>query len=58
MFSCGFCEISKNTFFYRTPPGAAPEESFLESFFDGARETHCNNAFKWVDDKKDEWWIL
>ena len=20
MFSCGFCEISKNTFFYKTPP--------------------------------------
>ena len=23
VFSCGFCEISKNTFFYRTPPVAA-----------------------------------
>ena len=23
MFSCEFCEISKNTFFYRTPPVAA-----------------------------------
>ena len=23
MFSCGFCEISKNTFFYRTPLVAA-----------------------------------
>ena len=21
VLSCGFCEISKNTFFYRTPPG-------------------------------------
>ena len=25
MFSCEFCEISKNTFFYRTPPMAACE---------------------------------
>ena len=23
VFSCEFCEISKNTFFYRTPPKAA-----------------------------------
>ena len=23
VFSCGFCQISKNTFFYRTPPAAA-----------------------------------
>ena len=23
VFSCGFCEISKNTFFYSTPPVAA-----------------------------------
>ena len=27
MFSCEFCEISKNTFFYRTPPVAASEVS-------------------------------
>ena len=25
VFSCEFCEISKNTFFYRTPPVAASE---------------------------------
>ena len=25
MFSCEFCEISKKTFFYRTPPVAAFE---------------------------------
>ena len=25
VFSCEFCEISKNTFSYRTPPWAAPE---------------------------------
>ena len=26
VFSCAFCEISKNTFFYRTPPVAASED--------------------------------
>ena len=25
VFSCEFCEISKNTFFYRTPPVAASD---------------------------------
>ena len=25
LFSCEFCEISKNTFFYRTPPVAASD---------------------------------
>ena len=25
LFSCEFCEISKNAFFYRTPPVAASE---------------------------------
>ena len=25
VFSCEFCEISKNTLFYRTPPEAAPD---------------------------------
>ena len=28
MFSCEFCEISKNTCFYRTPPVAASELSY------------------------------
>ena len=27
VFSCEFCEISKNTFFYRAPPVAASESS-------------------------------
>ena len=27
VFSCEFCEISKNTFSYRTPPVAASDES-------------------------------
>ena len=29
VFSCEFCEISKNTFFHRTPPVAASENSYL-----------------------------
>ena len=28
MFSCEFCEISKNTFFYRTPLVAASEQNY------------------------------
>ena len=27
MFSCKFCEISKNTYFYRTPPVAASHKA-------------------------------
>ena len=30
MFFCEFCEISKNTFFYRTPPAAASEDERLD----------------------------
>ena len=30
MFSCEFCEISKNTFLHRTPPVAASERFFQE----------------------------
>ena len=38
VFSCKFCEISKNTFFHRTPPMAASESSYfpklvLKNFF-------------------------
>ena len=29
MFSCEFCEISKNTYFYRRPPVAASVHSLL-----------------------------
>ena len=28
VFSCGFCEMLKHTFFYRTPPVAASEVYF------------------------------
>ena len=28
MFSCEFCEISKNKFFYRTPPVVASKRHF------------------------------
>ena len=31
--SCEFCEISKNTFFYRTPPVAASGYLYLSSCF-------------------------
>ena len=31
MFSCEFCEISKNTFFYRTPLVAVSEGAITES---------------------------
>ena len=29
MFSCEFCEIFKNAFFYRTPPAAASETKII-----------------------------
>ena len=32
MLSCECCEISKNTFFYRTSPVAASEKGFLITF--------------------------
>ena len=32
-FSCEFCKISKNTFFYRTPPVTASVISIWELFF-------------------------
>ena len=31
VFSCEFCEISKNTFFYRTPPVALSEDNTIQS---------------------------
>ena len=33
VFSCEFCEISKNTFSYRTPPVVASDSSGLEIVF-------------------------
>ena len=32
VFSCEFCEISKNNFFYRTPPAAASESRHLRTY--------------------------
>ena len=29
VFSCAFCEISKNTFSYRAPPVAASENTYV-----------------------------
>ena len=34
MFSCEFCEISKNIFFYRTPPDDCFWNSFIKYFLD------------------------
>ena len=31
VFSCEFCEILKNTFFYRTPPMAASEYIMIKN---------------------------
>ena len=31
VFSCEFCEISKNTFFHKTPPVAASEKLKADS---------------------------
>ena len=36
-FSCEFCEISKNNFFYRTPLVAASDPTLAKSSFSGAR---------------------
>ena len=33
VFSCEFCEISKNAFYYRTPPVAAYEMDFTAIMF-------------------------
>ena len=32
MFSCEYCEIFNNSFFYRTPPVAASKKSYLLTF--------------------------
>ena len=37
VFSCEFCEISKNTFVYRTAPGVASARIFLQG-----KNTFCN----------------
>ena len=43
VFSSEFWEISKNTFFYRTPPMAAPDEYFFPWQFNS--EKHLQQAF-------------
>ena len=47
VFSCEFCEISKNTFFYRTPPVAAPIQSAvsISVFFES--EPTMNDSPYW-----------
>ena len=50
VFSCEFCEVFKNTFFYRAPPVAASEcnEEILESCFEMQEdlENVLENNFK------------
>ena len=42
MFSCEFCEISKNTFFYRTPLVVAPETRPLRAeWYKVLKIIHC-----------------
>ena len=43
VFSCESCEISKNTFFYRTPLVAASE-----TFFNGKPLVSVNNKLKYL----------
>ena len=43
VFSCEFCEISKNTFSYRTPPVAA--SSVLKKFREILRKTPMLESF-------------
>ena len=45
VFSCEFCEISKNTFFYRTPPVA--------TLFSGSSKEKIER--EWVNEKH---WLL
>ena len=52
MFSCKFCEISKETFFYRTPPVAASEFSVMNSVgefwvFLATIDKQLNNSEPW-----------
>ena len=50
MFSCEFCEISKNTFFQRTPPVAASEWSLSQVFWTNLCKPNIEtlqNKFTW-----------
>ena len=42
VFSCEFCEISKNTFFYRIPLVAASEFWLMNSFF---KHKYCEISY-------------
>ena len=47
VFSCEFCEISKNTFCYRKPPVAASRLSFKSLYIKQKLETS-----EWVKQKR------
>ena len=47
VFSCEFCEISRNNFFYRTPLVAASSNQFYFSWW-FQREQKFNNSLKFV----------
>ena len=51
VFSCEFSEISKNTFFYRTPPVAASGKSCLKKFRQFTEKRICRSLFlkDWKD---------
>ena len=43
VLSCEFCEISKSTFFYRTPPVIASEEKKAVIYYTGQAEMEADN---------------
>ena len=45
MFSCEFCEISKNTFLYRTPPVAASMELRIKELWNSRIVSRDNIGF-------------
>ena len=46
MLSCEFCEISKNTFSYRTPPVPDSVKSYADVFFTTSLTCHLSDIFK------------
>ena len=54
LFSCEFCEISKNAFFYRTPlvAASAGSQNILKAFTPGF--TFCKMTCQWFHPKRIE----
>ena len=44
VFSCEFCEISKNTFFHRTPPAAASETLLIHESLTRNNRSTCSKV--------------